>query len=1265
MFSHLNVKTRRIVRDMCAGKPTRLGGANIGVMPEGSRRLLAVLAGHVDSLSGLGGQDLITKVLELYAGFRFESAVEELNAYEDDGDAGVSRRYRVGKIRACSFRGLAPAGREWSFDFVGKSHLLYGPNGCGKSSLLGAICWCLTGRIFRDDCPPSEPEKISGYPADGETVGRVERDDAYSLIDENGNSSSGDEPYWVQIQLIGDDGKVGASEVWLKRHSEEGLSWGGDGENWTEISNVREAGVDELDAELHLVMPAKVSHLKFGKNPDLVRLLGDVVGIGQLETIADIAEGFARNARSTGTRMSKDTLAPEQAKIGVYVQEITELASETVKKLASYEKACGSSRTMEEINEFGDKINELIETSKTQLANDLGMEVPDKESEGYKQWKEESSRLPGQIHNLLTELGKSLEEVFATSLGFDIPDVQEMVQMKKRLDDFERLAGNEIKERLAWGRRERSDAKAGLMLKAAEHFPEGSKNCPVCTQALDAVPEVGKELEQLREASAKDYLQKAIEDYERSLIARLNEIIPADNRSEGSKSLRTRLNEDWEGFKKIHCKDLLLMVAKGFDRGVEEVAASVPETGVKAFNLPAEYKDEFEDCFSDYGVALGRAKEYFALCECLSGKKEDISKELGYLLVEGETESGREALKEILERAGANSAELDSLLKIAGKARELWKSVKKAKETSNNINRLHGLAGSADPVKELKQNVRGEVVGLVNGELGELTKTHYECLYDNEVLAFEKLTTGHAENTNIRDQFNLYLRAGQHQVPMGPFSNAGRMRALLTSFAFALLQRTNDSLGILILDDPALSLDDEHKARFVDSLVEPLLINTQVLLGTHYERFYDDSVPVFIDSVMVKMIPRRRAADQVEFEAGELLSRVQRCIDENSGQWREVAGNLRLWIEKTLATLSGYCPEPFFVHNDLRQSTDNYANITDRAIATSERDSIVQALRCRHVERIKHKLHHDEAVNRPDVEDALRSLQQCRDSSEKEVKRFKELYSHALAGRQRGEGTGIVLTVQQFTGNLLNVDVNVVREAAAAHNAQGIEWEVNDEYHVEGCPVVLLRSDVISPVGLVGQCLVLDGEGREAKNKDLVVMETDSGDRYVRRIWIEEDEAIVLEGANPTKPYKPIRIASGECKVRRVVGVLYTKILVGQRGEGEEWVPGVLPDGWFDNTVGIRVGGTSLEPVAQDGQIVLIDKQDVSGTIENDMLACVSVNNEGEYIKRCYVDGAQCILCAVNPTDREVPLTVDLQSIQSVYPLRGVLFEIGMGTSSE
>jgi hypothetical protein len=79
MFSHLNVKTRRIVRDMCAGKPTRLGGANIGVMPEGSRRLLAVLAGHVDSLSGLGGQDLITKVLELYAGFRFESAVEELN----------------------------------------------------------------------------------------------------------------------------------------------------------------------------------------------------------------------------------------------------------------------------------------------------------------------------------------------------------------------------------------------------------------------------------------------------------------------------------------------------------------------------------------------------------------------------------------------------------------------------------------------------------------------------------------------------------------------------------------------------------------------------------------------------------------------------------------------------------------------------------------------------------------------------------------------------------------------------------------------------------------------------------------------------------------------------------------------------------------------------------------------------------------------------------------------------------------------------------
>ena len=119
------------------------------------------------------------------------------------------------------------------------------------------------------------------------------------------------------------------------------------------------------------------------------------------------------------------------------------------------------------------------------------------------------------------------------------------------------------------------------------------------------------------------------------------------------------------------------------------------------------------------------------------------------------------------------------------------------------------------------------------------------------------------------------------------------------------------------------------------------------------------------------------------------------------------------------------------------------------------------------------------------------------------------------------------------------------------------------------------------------------------------------------------------------------------------------------RPEGEEWVSCTLPDGWFDNTVGVRVSGTSLEPVARDGQIVLIEKRDVAQEISNDMLVCVSVRDEGDFIKRCYLNDSQCVLSAVNPTEREKPMVVDLESIERAYTLKGVLFEVGLGMSQE
>ena len=53
---------------------------------------------------------------------------------------------KIEKITLCAFRGYP---EETSFEFGGSNALIYGGNGTGKSSLLEAIEYLLTGRIHR------------------------------------------------------------------------------------------------------------------------------------------------------------------------------------------------------------------------------------------------------------------------------------------------------------------------------------------------------------------------------------------------------------------------------------------------------------------------------------------------------------------------------------------------------------------------------------------------------------------------------------------------------------------------------------------------------------------------------------------------------------------------------------------------------------------------------------------------------------------------------------------------------------------------------------------------------------------------------------------------------------------------------------------------------------------------------------------------------------------------------------------------------------
>ena len=1253
MLEHLNKRTRDAVLRLVSGNDLSIGGEKQSALTdEVERSFLCIVAEHVNNLREKTGNELAGRVVELME----EHEPWELDDVSEAEPGGPSPTpWRLGKVRACSFRGLAPAGETWEHDFAGKSHLMYGPNGCGKSSLLGAIAWCLTGKLFRDDRAPSEPSDERVFTAGRESKATGRHADALALLDAEGNSVKAEATYWVELQFRAEDDTGTGQELWIRRDSADGLAESADGTSWNPVSELGETGIDELDAELHVLLPARIPHLRFGENPDLVRLFSQIIGLDDLADIAGVAEKAGTALKRLATKKEKDELRKHDDAISERDAEIEEAAIDDLTAWPSYRSAMQTSRSSGDIETFGKELKEKIERLNEQLVGDIGLEIPEKGTPEFEEFKKKVDGLSGRVQSALDDLGKPLSTLFPTSVWEDVPSEEDTEADAKALATFEEDARRQIQERLEWEARRRKEPKVGLLLAAIQHFPEGSNECPVCTQDLDPVPEVKEHLEELRPYVAHDHLKKEIADLRNSLLARLEEIVPAEQRNEGKTVLAERLRHDWKNLKESRFVGLLRTIADKYDAAIERVACELEAEPMAEDSLvPMATDPRLQKEFSVLDERFRLAQKYIQLCRLMRKHSQYVTDSLGSTLTARES-TEPVSLLFLLERGKTATEQLQSLESVRKSTRALWQAQKDREHVKALITRYRAIADATAACKALGKLVRAETMSIV-GRVEPRMKEHFLALYDDELLLFDKLTPGHAANPNVKNQFSLYLRAGDVRVPAEPFCNAGRLRALALSFAFALLEQSQSTLALLILNDPVLSLDEDHMSRFVNRLVVPCLDEKQAILATHYQEFYKRAEGVFSDAVRLQLPPRRRPTDEVSFEPMDLLNRVEAALATATGAWREVGNNLRLWVERTLRTISAYCPEPFVRPNNIPGSVDAYSRISDPRIASTERDLIVGALRSNEFKCVMHRLAHDENPSVSEVEDALDVLKKCRKEVEREIERFKRLYSHQQAGQ--GLLPRAIPKVLSLKSDPLDGSLQIVAAAAAASGGAGIDATESTEIRLDGCQLALIKEDVLDPIARRGQYVLLDAHENSPSDEDLVLVETEEGKRYARRFWNSE-KGPYLEGVNQTSCFPPVQIKPGLYKVRRIVGVLFdgpgAKV---SGGSDEEWSPASVDAATIISKLkGVRVRKTSMEPLARDGQVVLIHQEDARAELRAGDLACVNAEDVDNLIKRCYPGKERWILCPVNPTIVEDPICVDTDKLRQAYPLAGVLFE--------
>ncbi len=150
---HVTPESKSVLDMLSAGQAVTDGTVSLGPFDSTTQILLGVLIDHYDQLHLSHGEQQAQNLLGFYSSAvksRMEEASARAGGQEEVRATGRGEkacttapiaqtetppRWKLHELICRSIKGVAPYGEELAFPFDGKSTLLYGPNGSGKTRL--------------------------------------------------------------------------------------------------------------------------------------------------------------------------------------------------------------------------------------------------------------------------------------------------------------------------------------------------------------------------------------------------------------------------------------------------------------------------------------------------------------------------------------------------------------------------------------------------------------------------------------------------------------------------------------------------------------------------------------------------------------------------------------------------------------------------------------------------------------------------------------------------------------------------------------------------------------------------------------------------------------------------------------------------------------------------------------------------------------------------------------------------------------------------
>ena len=764
------------------------------------------------------------------------------STFNQTNRVGSPRRFRLTSIKAHQFAGLHHSGTslvkpdDFTFQVNGGVTLFEGYNGSGKTSLVNAIIWTLTGEILRPQRAPEVANKDFDFEVDEGTnhaappVVPLPSPTLEAIV-----APALPVDTWVELEFQDQDGKNYSIRRSLKRVARGALK--------EDISGLDDLGLDPISTRVGTTIPGILPYVQLGSSSALGKAVSELTGMAALVQLANHAKKAKKKIDGDLTKSKRNELESADEAYSRTRSDLIDLIRKHA--LAIEEEAIpppSEDSTLEaKLDELANRLDALKISGLDHAKLVLGEKFDAQDEKQRTDLVGSIAPALNAVSNISTLPSMTRLRGLTKLSDDDVAPVRDFIaEVRKEAAQLVEIAAEPDK-----AARVRLYARVAAWMR--EHPGLHNKdNCAVCGHSLiDVVDDItGLKVKDHFGGAAKegDFAGKTFATWASHAIGEINRRLPAAIAAE----IRLDPPESPVSLLRKAVVDELLQGAAftGSLSPLQQIVSTTCVQSLAAFP-PFDYSVSPElgggraelQALNQIIYRVEQAMAYPAWRKCATLATNRFMAEVVGQVANAERKTLPGSLMGLLHELQSMVSAIAPVEEAAVKQKRLVTDIKKRRSVEQRLKAY----GEASPALE-------ECIAI--GELAEQQVLQLQRQLHGSASAWRRKIYSNAfPSTSLElvdtrmsgsGELQLLVGAGGIIAPAQHVSNASALRASLLGFYLAYWQFMLDERGglqLLVLDDPQELLDGDNRDRLAEALYAIDKAGAQLILTTHDTRF--------------------------------------------------------------------------------------------------------------------------------------------------------------------------------------------------------------------------------------------------------------------------------------------------------------------------------------------------------------------------------------------------------------------------------------------